>query len=65
MAISGNMSYIYKYPDHYISYMLNERLHGKEQFCSKKYLLEMTPSHAKMHWKSAPEKSNFVKAKVT
>ena len=45
--------------------MLNERLHGKEQFCSKKYLLEMTPSHAKMRWKIAPEKLNFVKAKVT
>ena len=38
-------------PDHYISYMLYERLHGEEQFCSKKYLLEMAPSHAKMHLK--------------
>ena len=32
------------------------RLHGEEQFRSKKYILEMTPSHVKMHLKSAPEK---------
>ena len=43
--------------------MSYERLHGEEQFRSKKYLLEMTPSHAKMRLKSAPEKLNFVMAK--
>ena len=45
--------------------MSYERLHGKEQFRSKKYLLEMTPSHTKMRFKSAPEKLNFVIAKAT
>ena len=45
--------------------MSYERLHGEEQFCSKKYFLEMTPSHAKMRLKSAPEKLNFVMAKAT
>ena len=45
--------------------MLYERLHGEEQFHSKKYLLEMTVSHAKMRFKSAPEKLNFVIAKAT
>ena len=45
--------------------MLYERLHGEEQIRSKKYLLEMTPSHAKMHLKSAPEKLKFVIAKAT
>ena len=46
------------YPDHCISYMSDERLHGAEQFRSKKCPLEMTPSHAIMHLKSAPEKLN-------
>ena len=45
--------------------MLYERLHGEEQFRSKKYILEMNPSHAKMHLKSAPEKLNFAIAKAT
>ena len=45
--------------------MSYERLHGEEQFRSKKYLLEMTPSHAKMRWKSAPEKLNFAMARAT
>ena len=40
--------------------MSYERLHGEEQFCSKNYFLEMTPSHAKMCLKSASEKLNFV-----
>ena len=44
--------------------MSYERLHGEEQFRSKKYLLEMTP-HTKMCLKSAPEKLNFVIAKAT
>ena len=54
-----------KHPDHYISYMSYERLHGEEQFCSKNYIWELTPSHAKMCLKSAPEKLNFVMAKAT
>ena len=54
-----------KHPDPYISYLSYERLHGEEQFRSEKFLLEMTPSHPKMHLKSAPEKLNFVMAKVT
>ena len=43
--------------------MSYERLHDEEKFRSEKYLLEMTPSHAKMRLKSAPEKLNFVMAK--
>ena len=54
-----------KHLDYYISYMSYERLHGKEQFRSKKYLLEMTASHTKMHLKSEPEKLNFVMTKAT
>ena len=46
------------------SYMANERLQGEERFHSKNYLLEMPRSHAKMHLKSAPQKLNFVMAKV-
>ena len=45
--------------------MSYERLHGEEQFRSKKYLLEMTPSHAKMRLKSAREKLKFIMAKAT
>ena len=45
--------------------MSYERLHGEEQFRSKKYHLELTPSDAKMRLKSAPEKLNFVIAKGT
>ena len=41
------------------------RLHGEEQFLSKKNLLEMTPSHTKMRLKSAPEKLNSVMTKAT
>ena len=56
-----------KHPDNYIniSYMSYEILHGKEQFRSKKYLLEMNPLHAEMRLKNAPEKLNFVMAKAT
>ena len=49
---------------HYISYMANGRLQGKEQFHSKNYLLEMPRSHAKMCFKSAPQKLNLVMAKA-
>ena len=61
------MSYILtflKHQEHYISWMSYERLHGEERFRSKKYLLEVTPSHSKMRMKSAPEKLNFVMAKA-
>ena len=49
---------------HYISYMANERLQGEEQFHYENYLLEMLCSHAKIHLKSAPQKLNFLMAKV-
>ena len=45
--------------------MSYERLAGEEQFRSKKYIWEITSSLAKMHLKSAPEKLNFVMAKIT
>ena len=48
-----------KHPDHYISYMLYEKLRGEKQFCPKKYILEMTPSRAKMCLKRRPQKRNF------
>ena len=38
----------------YISYIVNERLQGEEQFHSKNYLLEMARSHAKICLESAP-----------
>ena len=44
--------------------MANERLQGEEQFHSKNYLLDMPRSHAKMHFKSAPQKLNFVMTKA-
>ena len=44
--------------------MANERLQGEEQFHSKNYLLEIPRYHAKMHFKSAPQKLNFVMAKA-
>ena len=53
---------IFSHP--YISYVANERLQGEEQFHSKNYLLEMLRSHAKMPFKSEPQKLNFVLAKV-
>ena len=39
--------------------MASERLQGEKQFHSKNYLSEMSLSHAKMRFKSAPEKLNF------
>ena len=48
-----------KHSHSYISYMSYERLRGEEQFRSKKYLLEMTPSRAKLRLKSPPQKRNF------
>ena len=44
--------------------MANERLEGEEQYQSKKYLLKMPRSHAKMSLKSVPQKLNFVIAKT-
>ena len=40
------------FSDPYIYHMASERLEGEEQFHSKKYLLEMPHSHAKLHHKS-------------
>ena len=48
-----------KHSHPYISYMSFERLHGEEQFRSKKYLLGMTLSRAKLRLKSPPQKRNF------
>ena len=42
--------------------MASERLQGEKQFHSKKYLLEMSCSHAKICLKSALEKLNFLMA---
>ena len=54
--------YIFSHP--YISYIANERLKGEEQFHSKNYFSEMPGSHTKMCLKSAPQKLNFLMAKV-
>ena len=48
----------------YISYMSYERLHEEEQFRSKKYLLKMTLSRAKLRLKSASQKRNFETGKA-
>ena len=48
----------------FISYMANEKLQEEKQFYSKNYLLKMPSSHAKMRLKTAPQKLNFVMAKV-
>ena len=48
-----------KHPDRYISYMSYERLHiHEEEQSGSKYLLEMTPSRAKLSLKSLPQKRN-------
>ena len=44
--------------------MASERLQGKEQFHSKKLLLEIPRSHTKMRLKSASQKLNFVMVKA-
>ena len=49
---------------HYIYYMASEKLQREEQFHSKKYLLKMSPFHAKMRLKSAPQKLNFLMQKA-
>ena len=43
----------------FISYMVNERLQGEEQFHFKNYLLEMPRFHAKTRLKIAPQKLSF------
>ena len=48
----------------YIYYMLSEILQGEEQFNTKNYFLEMSRFHAKIRWKSAPQKLNFLMAKA-
>ena len=53
---------IFSHP--YINFMGNERLQGEEQYHFGKKLLEMLCSHTKMRLKSAPQKMNFVIAKV-
>ena len=44
--------------------MTNEKLQGEKKFHSKNYLLEMPRSYAKMRYKNAPQKPNFVMAKA-
>ena len=52
-------------PSHpYISYMTNEKLQGEGKFHSKNYRFEMTRCHAKMHFKSVPQRLDFVMAKA-
>ena len=53
---------IFSHP--YIYYMVSEILQDEEQFHFKSYLLEVSPSHAKMRLKSAPQKLNFLMAKA-
>ena len=48
----------------YIYFMASERLQGEEKFHSKNQILEMSPSHAKMHLKRAPQKMNFLMTKA-
>ena len=47
-----------------ISYIENERLKGEEQFHCKNFLLEMPRSNARIRFKSALQKLNFVMAKA-
>ena len=49
---------------HPYSYIENKRLQGEKQFYSKSYILEISRFHGKMRLKSAPQKLNFVIAKV-
>ena len=49
----------------YISYIIDGRLQGVEQFHSKNYLLEIPRSHAKMRLKSALQQLNSVLTKAT
>ena len=44
--------------------MANETLQEEDEFHSKKQLLETPRSHAKMRLKSAPQKLNFLMAKL-
>ena len=44
--------------------MANERLQGEEHFHSENYLSEMPHCYAESRLKSAPQKPNFVMAKV-
>ena len=43
-------------------FTISERLQGEEQFHSKKYLSEMHYCHAKIRFKSAPQKLIFLMA---
>ena len=53
---------IFSYP--HISYMANERLQGEDQFHFKNYLFKMPCYHAKLTFKSALQKLNFVMTKA-
>ena len=44
--------------------MASERLQEEEQFHTKNYLLEMSRFRVKMRLKGAPQKLNFLMAKV-
>ena len=48
----------------YIYYRASERLQGEEQIHTKNDLLEMSHFHAKMRWKSAPQKLISLMAKA-
>ena len=54
---------IFSHP--YIYYIASERLQRlQEQFHSKNYLVEMLLSHAKIRFKNAPRKLNFLMVKA-
>ena len=58
----GPTLHLAPFPEHshlYNSYMSYERFHAEKQFRSKKYLLKMTPSRAKLRLKSTLQKRKF------
>ena len=62
--LSINIVTLVKHSHPYISYMSNERLQGEDSFQSKNHFLEIPPTHAKVHLKSAPQKLNFLMVKA-
>ena len=50
---------IFSHP--YISFMVNERLQGEEEFNSKNYVLEMACAHTKMRLKSHHKNWTFLR----
>ena len=61
--LSINIVTLVKHSHPYISYMSNERLQGEDSFQSKNHFLEIPPTHAKVHLKSAPPKTELFNGK--